>query len=141
MARHAASSSPRRHLLRAGLTLTAVGAVLSAGTAAAQAAPSALPLPLPLPGADQALGGVDTSSGSVITGTLTQAAASGLGPMKNARLNPLAGTEADPLDNTVGTQVADFQPVDSGAVTAPLSDGGAVKDLPVAGMLMSVLPG
>lgn len=117
--------------------MTAIGTVLSAGTAAAQAAP----LALPVPGADQALGSVEDTSGSVATDTLTQATASGLGPMKNMRLNPLAGTKANPLDNTVGTQIADFKPVDTGAVTGSLADGGAVKDLPVAGMVASLLPG
>lgn len=37
MARHALSRSRRRALLRAGLTVTAVGAALGAGGAAAQA--------------------------------------------------------------------------------------------------------
>ncbi|MEV7722756.1 hypothetical protein AB0Q93_36800, partial [Streptomyces sp. NPDC088184] len=49
MARHAFSKSRRRALLRAGLTVTAVGAALGAGGAAAQAAP----LPhVPVVGAD-----------------------------------------------------------------------------------------
>ncbi|MFJ2742717.1 hypothetical protein ACIO3O_23985 [Streptomyces sp. NPDC087440] len=136
MARHAASKSPRHDLLQAGLTMTVVGTVLAAGSAAAQAAP----LPLPA-GAEQALDGADAPSGSVITGTLMQATASGFGPMKNMRLNPVAGTGVNPLDNTVGTQVADFKPVDTGVLTRSLADGGAVKDLPVAGMVTSVLPG
>ncbi|CAM5262419.1 hypothetical protein SSPIM334S_05160 [Streptomyces spiroverticillatus] len=137
MARHAASKSPRRTLLKAGLTVTAVGAALSAGAGAAQAAAPSVPLA----GVGQALDEFGTSPGEALTGAVTHSAAGGLGPAKNMRLDPLAGTEVDPLSNTVGTQVADFKPVSTGAATDPLAKGGGLKDLPVAGKVTSVLPG
>ncbi|MCX5204622.1 hypothetical protein OG897_24595 [Streptomyces sp. NBC_00237] len=136
MARHAASKPPRRSLLRAGLTVTAVGAALTAGAGAAQAAPSA-----PSAGVGQEFGEFGTSPGEALTGALTHSAAGGLGPAKNIRLDPLAGTDVDPLNNTVGTQVADFKPVTTGAATGALAKGGGLKDLPVVGAVASVLPG
>ncbi|MFJ2744984.1 hypothetical protein ACIO3O_35610 [Streptomyces sp. NPDC087440] len=136
MARHAASKSPRRSLLKAGLTVTAVGAALAAGSGAAQAAPAA-----PLAGVGDALDEFGTSPGQALTGAVTHSATGGLAPAKNMRLDPLAGTEVDPLSNTVGTQVADFKPVSTGAATDPLAKGGSLKDLPVAGKVTSVLPG
>ncbi|MEU9354410.1 hypothetical protein AB0D65_26390 [Streptomyces griseoloalbus] len=49
------------------------------------------------------------------------------------RPNPLAGTGVDPLDNGVGTQVADFRPVDSRAVTGPVAQAPSVGSVPVVG--------
>jgi hypothetical protein len=139
MARHAASPFPRRSLLRAGLTVTAVGAALTAGAGAAQAAPAAPAAPPA--GVGQSVDDFGTSPGQALTGAVTHSAAGGLGPAKNMRLDPLAGTETDPLNNTVGTQVADFKSVSTGAATGPVSQGGGLKDLPVAGEVASVLPG
>ncbi|MFI0979822.1 hypothetical protein ACH4SP_22820 [Streptomyces sp. NPDC021093] len=148
MARHTAPRSPRRALLQAGLTVTAVGAALSAGAGAAQAAPAATPaalavapVTLPLPGVDQSLDEVGATPGQALTGALQHAAAGGIAPAKSMRLNPLAGTSVDPLDNTVGTQIADFQPVNTAAATAPLAKGAGLKDLPVVGTVTGALPG
>ncbi|MFI6727500.1 hypothetical protein NRF20_17680 [Streptomyces sp. R-74717] len=138
MARHALSKSRRRALLRAGLTVTAVGAALGAGGAAAQAAP--LPL-APAAGADSSLGGAGEATGSAATGTLGHSLENGIAPVTHLRLDPLAGTGVDPLDNAVATQVADFKPVSTAAVTDPVTSGGALKDLPVVGQVTEVLHG
>ncbi|MDQ8704163.1 hypothetical protein RCO28_16955 [Streptomyces sp. LHD-70] len=141
MARHAASRRPaHRTLMRAGLTLAAAGAALGAGgaaTASAQplpaAAPAAPPAQLPVP-----LGDLDVlAAGQALTGALPYAT----GPLKNLQLDPLAKTGVDPLDNAVGTQVADFQPVSTAAVTDPVTEGGTLGTLPVVGTATGLLPG
>ncbi|MEU0831843.1 hypothetical protein [Streptomyces sp. NPDC005969] len=124
MARHALSRSRRRALLRAGLTVTAVGAALGAGGAAAQAAP--LPA-APAPGADSSLDAVGGATGSAVTGALGH----GVSPVTNLQLDPLAKTGVDPLNNRAGARIADFEPVSTGAVTDPLSNGGALNDQPL----------
>ncbi|MEU1369409.1 hypothetical protein ABZ454_25190 [Streptomyces sp. NPDC005803] len=135
MARHALSKSRRRSLLRAGLTVAAVGAALGAGGAAAQAAP----LPLgQATGADTDLG---AASAAGIAGGLGHSLDNSVAPVTHLRLNPLAGTGVDPLDNAVGTQVADFKPISTEVATDPLTSGGALKDLPVAGQATGLLPG
>ncbi|MEW2487105.1 hypothetical protein [Streptomyces sp. NPDC048411] len=126
MARHALSRSRRRALLRAGLTVTAVGAALGAGGAAAQAAP--LPI-APAPGADSSVDAVGGATGGAVTGALGH----GVSPVTNLQLDPLAKTGVDPLSNRVGTQIADFKPVTTGTVTDPLSGGGGLNDLPSVG--------
>ncbi|WP_327369470.1 hypothetical protein [Streptomyces sp. NBC_01217] len=138
MARHALSRSRRRALLRAGLTVTAVGAALGAGGAAAQAAP--LPL-APAAGSDSSLGGVGEASGSAVTGALGHSLKNGVAPVTHLRLDPLAGTGVDPLDNAVGTQVADFKPLSTATLTDPVTSGGALKDLPVVGQVAGLLHG
>ncbi|MFE7109581.1 hypothetical protein ACFU98_19180 [Streptomyces sp. NPDC057575] len=138
MARHALSKSRRRALLRAGLTVTAVGAALGAGGAAAQAAP----LPhVPVAGADTGLGAAGEAAKGAVTGALGHSLSNGIAPVTHLRLDPLAGTGTDPLDNVVGTQVADFKPLSTAAVTDPLTSGGALKDLPLAGPLAQALHG
>ncbi|MDI3423561.1 hypothetical protein [Streptomyces luteolus] len=137
MARHAASRRPaHRTLMRAGLTLAAAGAALGAGgaaTAAAQPLPAAVPAQLPVP-----LGDLDVlAAGQALTGSLPYTT----GPLKNLQLDPLAKTGVDPLDNAVGTQVADFQPVSTAAVTDPVTDGGTLGTLPVVGTATGLLPG
>ncbi|MET7544312.1 MULTISPECIES: hypothetical protein [unclassified Streptomyces] len=133
MARHALSRSRRRALLRAGLTVTAVGAALGAGGAAAQAAP--LPV-VPASGADSSLGAVGDATGGA-TGALGHA----VSPITQLQLDPLANTGVDPLANGVGTQVADFKPLSTGVATDPLTSGGALKDLPVVGQVTGLLHG
>ncbi|MEU0086448.1 hypothetical protein [Streptomyces sp. NPDC006274] len=120
MARHAASRNQRRALLRAGLTVMAAGAALGAGGAAAHAAPAA--------GADAVAGGPLGAA----TGLLTNSV-SGVSELKSLQLHPLANTGVDPLDNAVGTQVADFKPVSTAFATDNITKGQALEDLPVAG--------
>ncbi|MFG2558329.1 hypothetical protein [Streptomyces sp. NPDC048496] len=134
MARHALSRSRRRALLRAGLTVTAVGAALGAGGAAAQAAP--LPI-APASGADSSLDAVGEATGGAVTGALGH----GVSPVTNLRLDPLAKTGVDPLSNRVGTQIADFKPVTTGIVTDPLSGGGSLNDLPLVGQVTGLVHG
>ncbi|WP_329614266.1 hypothetical protein OG244_14540 [Streptomyces brevispora] len=136
MARHALSKSRRRALLRAGLTVTAVGAALGAGGAAAQAAP--LPL-VQATGADSSLGEAFDAAGGGVAGALGHSLNSGIAPVTHLRLDPLAGTGTDPLDNAVGTQIADFKPISTAAVTDPVTSGGALKDLPVVGQVTGLL--
>uniref|UniRef100_A0AAU2VPR0 Secreted protein n=1 Tax=Streptomyces sp. NBC_00008 TaxID=2903610 RepID=A0AAU2VPR0_9ACTN len=139
MARHALSKSPRRALLRAGLTVTALGAALGAGGAAAQAAP--LPA-VPAAGSDSGssgLGAATDAAGGALTGALGPALDNSIAPVTHLRLDPLAGTGTDPLDNAVGTQIADFKPVSTALVTDPVTSGGALKDLPLVGQVTGLL--
>lgn len=138
MARHALSKPRRRALLRAGLTLTALGAALGAGGAAAQAAP--LPA-APATGADSTLGAVSDAAAPALTSALGYGLAGAVAPVTDLQLDPLAGTGVDPLDNAVGTQVADFKPVTTAIVTDPLTSGAALGDLPVAGQMTGLVTG
>ncbi|MGW7195128.1 hypothetical protein, partial [Streptomyces chryseus] len=81
------------------------------------------------------------ATGRALTGGLGAATAGGVGPVKDFHLNPLAGTGVDPLDNGLGTQVADFQPLSTAAVTAPLTQGDALRELPLVGPATGLLPG
>ncbi|MFJ2114422.1 hypothetical protein ACIOEX_21440 [Streptomyces sp. NPDC087850] len=137
MARHAAPPPPRRTLLRAGLTLTAGAAALGLGGGAAQAAP----VPLPASGTSDAPIVDIPVAGQAVGTALGYSAAGALRPVKTLKLNPLAGTGTDPLDNSVGTQVADFKPISTAIVTDPLTSGGALKDLPLVGDAVRLLPG
>ncbi|MER7912800.1 MULTISPECIES: hypothetical protein [unclassified Streptomyces] len=126
MARHAAPRTSRRSaLLKAGLTVTAAGAALVGAGAGAQAA---APVPLPV----DSLARTDAAAaGAGALGGVGHA----LGPLTRLQLDPLANTGVDPLDNGLGTQVADFKPVGTNLVTDHLTKGGAVADLPVVGPL------
>ncbi|MFF3453151.1 hypothetical protein ACFYXH_02255 [Streptomyces sp. NPDC002730] len=128
MARHTAPQSRRIALLRAGMTVAAVAAVLGAG-GAAQAAPMA-------PAGHDT---VDKGQGRSLAGMVTNSV-TGVGQVKSLQLNPLAKTGVNPLDNNVSTQVADFNPVATEAVTGPLANGAALKDLPVAKRATGALP-
>lgn len=122
--------------MRAGLTLTAAGAALGGGAVSAGAAePAAVPLASPVGDLDAA------AAGGAVAGALGTAANGGLAPVKHLKLNPLSGTGVDPLDNAVGTQVADFKPVTTAVATGPLAKGGALADLPLVGPASSLLPG
>ncbi|MGW0787141.1 hypothetical protein ACWD04_02550 [Streptomyces sp. NPDC002911] len=141
MARHALSKPRRRALLRAGLTLTALGAALGAGGAAAQAA--SLPAP-PATGSDTAdstLAAVKEAAAPAVTSALGYGLAGAVEPVTELQLDPLAGTGVDPLDNAVGTQVADFKPVSTALVTDPVTSGAALGDLPVAGEATGLVTG
>lgn len=136
MARHALSKPRHRALLRAGLTLTATVAALGAGGAvAAQAAPA----PVPATGADSTLGAVGDAAAPALTSALGYSLAGAVAPVTDLQIDPLAGTGVDPLDNAVGTQVADFKPVTTALVTGPLASGAALGDLPVAGQATGLL--
>jgi hypothetical protein len=121
------------------LTVTAAAATLAAAPVAS-AAPAAAPLAgaadaLPLPGVTGAL---PTQS---VLGALSTSVGNSLAPVKNLTLDPLSGTGTDPLDNAVGSQIADFRPVSTALVTGPITRGGSLSTLPVAGRLTRLLPG
>jgi hypothetical protein len=127
MARHAVSKTSRtarRAALRAGLTLTAASAAIGMGAVVAQAAPVTAAHPAAA-GEDSPLGGPTAIATGALTGSLTNA----LEPVGKLTINPLSGTGVDPLDNAVGTQVADFQPVSTAAVTGPLAHGASLSNL------------
>lgn len=105
MARHAAPKAPRPATLRAaGLTLSMAGAALAMAAGGAQAGELDVPA---------ALAGVSD-------------------PISNLKVNPLANTGVDPLDNGVATKVADFPSVGTGMVTGILTRGPSVGELPTA---------
>lgn len=133
MARHASASKPlSRALLRAGLTVTVAGAALGIGGAAtANAAPA------PAPPASDNL----PAAGEGVLRAVQEVAAGGIGPTKHLKLYPLAGTGVDPLDNAVGTRIADFKPVSTAPLTAPLTKGAALSDLPLVSTAAALLPG
>ena len=110
MARHKAPKTPTAR--RALAVLATAAAALGTGTATAVAADS---------------------------GTLLDDARSSVGAVADLQPNPLAGTGVDPLDNGVGTQVADFAPADSRAVTGPVAQAPSVDSIPVAGQATDTL--
>ncbi|MFG3220239.1 hypothetical protein [Streptomyces sp. NPDC048185] len=61
------------------------------------------------------------------------------GPVAGLKPNPLAGTGVDPLDNGVGTQVADFRPVSSTEVTRPVAQAESLGAVPGVGGATGVL--
>ncbi|WP_327353854.1 hypothetical protein [Streptomyces sp. NBC_01304] len=143
MARHAApknaSTTAPRGLLRAGLTVTLAGAALGGASGFASAAPVGVSQAI---GLSTPLGDFDASTpGEALTKAVQHSAAGGLAPAKRLRIDPLAGTGVDPLDNAVGTQVADFKPVSSAALTGPLASGGSLDDVPLVGPATGLLPG
>ncbi|WP_338672410.1 hypothetical protein V1460_05165 [Streptomyces sp. SCSIO 30461] len=132
MARHAKPRQPR--LRAAGLTVTvsAIGAAIGGGAGVAQAAEHAEPAPA-LPAYRVA----DLEPAPAV-GALTGATGAGAvgNPVRSVPLNPLAHTPVDPLNNGVGTQIADFKPVDTRQATGSL---GHVPDVPVAGPMLGGL--
>lgn len=104
--RHARPRTSRlsRAGLSAGLTLTAASAAVLSGSGAAQA---------DVIEAESALSSVRYA----------------VEPITEIQLNPLAKTGVDPLDNGVGTQIADFRPISTTDLTGPLADGASLADL------------
>ncbi|MER7759940.1 hypothetical protein [Streptomyces sp. NPDC097619] len=115
MARHSASGGTggaRRALRAAGLTVSMAGAALAAAAGGAQAGEISVP---------HALGGA-------------------LGPVQNLQVDPLANTGVDPLDNGVGTKVADFPAVSTTLVTDTVTKGAKVGELPGVSLVAPLLP-
>lgn len=139
MARHAVHPSPRRALLRAGLTVTAAGAALGLAGAAAQAAAPAAPASAS--DIDTPLTGAGTAAANGLVGAVTHTVSGGVSPIMKLQLDPLANTGTDPLDNAVGTQIADFKPLTTAVVTGPVTDGAALADLPVIGGATQLITG
>ncbi|MEU5596197.1 hypothetical protein [Streptomyces sp. NPDC020298] len=122
MARHA--SPHNLAVQRALIALAAAGAALGAGAATASAAPVSVegahgPL---------SLSDLDPQAGAQAVGDSVSYTT---GSVANLKPNPLAGTGSDPLNNAVGTQVADFRPMSSKALTGPVTDAHSVGSVPV----------
>lgn len=76
------------------------------------------------------LGKIDPESGlQAATGTLGYVT----GPVAGLKPNPLAGTGVDPLDNGIGTDLADFKPMTSQALTGPVAQAQSIGSIPVVG--------
>ncbi|MEV7502834.1 hypothetical protein [Streptomyces sp. NPDC093018] len=132
MARH--SKSQHRTARRALFALVTTGAALGAGAATAHADTDA-PL-VQVPWRPTSLGNIDPQAGlTALTGTVGYVT----GPVAGLKPNPLAGTGVDPLDNGVGTQVADFKPVGSQMLTAPIAEAQSLGSLPVVGQVLAGL--
>ncbi|MFE6165283.1 hypothetical protein ACFQ7F_40980 [Streptomyces sp. NPDC056486] len=138
MARHAtASKHLSRALLRAGLTVSIAGTALGIGGAATA---NAAPAPTPQASDSQASDNLPAAGEGVLR-AMQEVTAGGLAPIKDLKLNPLAGTGSDPLDNAVGTKIADFKPVSTAPLTAPLTKGASLGELPLVGQATELLPG
>ncbi|MEU0204014.1 MULTISPECIES: hypothetical protein [unclassified Streptomyces] len=132
MARH---DSPKKPTARRALAVLATaGAALGAGTATAAAdAESVLGVVNTRP---TSLGRIDPQSGlQATTGTLGYVT----GPVAGLKPNPLAGTGVDPLDNGVGTKLADFKPMTSQALTGPVAQAQSIASIPVVGQAAGLL--
>lgn len=110
MARHKAPKTPTAR--RALAVLATAGVALGIGATAAAAADSEAVL---------------DDAGQVV------------GTVADLKPNPLAGTGVDPLDNGVGTQVADFRAVDSREVTGPVAQAESVGSIPGVGQVTDLL--
>ncbi|MGK4581456.1 hypothetical protein [Kitasatospora sp. HPMI-4] len=121
----------------AGL-LTALGAALLLGAAApaASAAPATTGPALPKPSTE--LQNVEVAP--ALAGALG-ALGYAVKPAKELRLDPWANSGADVLNNGVSLEPDGVKPVQSSALTGPLSAGGGPKDLAGVGPLLGVLPG
>ncbi|MFF5017744.1 hypothetical protein [Streptomyces sp. NPDC001165] len=133
MARHASPQHPTAR--RALIALATAGAALGAGAATAHAA--AAPV-LDVPWRPTSLGNVDPDAGlTALTGTVGYVT----GPVAGLKPNPLAGTGVDPLNNGVGTQVADFKPVGTQMVTGPVAQAKSLSAVPGVGLVTGLLGG
>ncbi|MER7835376.1 hypothetical protein ABTY98_05545 [Streptomyces sp. NPDC096040] len=133
MARTASSPTPTAQ--RALVALATAGVALGAGTATAAAdtqhilGPSVNARP-------SSLGHIDPKAGMQSLGAMLPYVT---GPVAGLKPNPLAGTGVDPLDNGVGTQLADFQPVSSKMLTGPVAQAPSVGEIPVVGQAAGAL--
>jgi len=132
MARHAPLQNPTAQ--RALVALATAGAALGAGAAAAAA--DAEPVLDVMRTRPTSLGNIDPQAGlGALTGTVGYVT----GPVAGLKPNPLAGTGVDPLDNGVGTQLADFKPLTSQALTGPLAQAPSIGSIPVIGQAVEGL--
>ncbi|MET9758304.1 hypothetical protein ABZ016_04510 [Streptomyces sp. NPDC006372] len=131
MARHVSPKKPTAQRVLA--VLATAGVALGAGTASAAA------------GTDSVVKTVGTSLGK--TGpesglrTTTDTVGHVTAPATGLKPNPLAGTGVDPLDNGVGTEVADFKPVESREVTGPVAQAPSVGDALALGQVTRPVSG
>ncbi|MFI9152213.1 hypothetical protein [Streptomyces sp. NPDC053367] len=123
MARH--DDSPNSPGRRALAVLATAGVALGASaTTAAAADEPALDVVRTRP---TSLGRIDPQAGlAALTGSVQYVT----GSVSGLKPNPLAGTGVDPLDNGVGTQLADFQPLTSQALTGPVAQAQSIGSIP-----------
>jgi hypothetical protein len=118
---------------RALVALATAGVALGAGATAASAAEPVLDVVRTRP---TSLGNVDPQAGlQSLTGTVGYVT----GPVAGLKPNPLAGTGVDPLDNGAGTQLADFQPLATQALTGPVAQAQSIGSMPVVGQVAGLL--
>ncbi|WP_028802980.1 hypothetical protein [Streptomyces sp. 142MFCol3.1] len=136
MARHAARQTT---MARTTVRIAAAVGVVAAGAAAASPAfADAAPVVDVMRTRPTSMGNLDPQAGvKALTGTVGYVT----GPVEGLKPNPLAGTGVDPLDNGVGTQLADFKPLSSQALTRPLAQAPSVGSLPVLGRATGLLHG
>ncbi|WP_367321158.1 hypothetical protein [Streptomyces sp. HUAS ZL42] len=132
MGRHRIPQNPTGR--RALVALATAGVALGAGAGTACAGSE--PVVDVLRTHPTSLGEIDPQSGlHALKGTVGHVT----GPVSDLRPNPLAGTGVDPLDNGVGTQVADFAPVSSQALTGPVTQARSIGSVPVVGEAAGLL--
>ncbi|MBC7272301.1 MAG: hypothetical protein H5T76_26945 [Streptomyces sp.] len=128
---------PRPAARRAFAALATAGVALGAGTGTAAAAEAEQMLGM-VNYRPTSVGKIDPQSGlQALTGTVGYVT----GPVAGLKPNPLAGTGVDPLDNGIGTQLADFQPLTSQALTRPIAQAPSLGSVPVLGQVTGVLGG
>ncbi|MET7387323.1 hypothetical protein [Streptomyces sp. NPDC005385] len=134
MVRHAAQPTS---LARTTARIAAAVGVVAAGAAAASpAVADSAPAVDVLRTRPTSLGNIDPQAGlRALTGTVGYVT----GPIEGLKPNPLAGTGVDPLDNGVGTQLADFKPLSSKTLTGPLAQAPSVGSIPVLGQVTGLL--
>jgi hypothetical protein len=135
MARHAAQQNT---LARKTARIAAMVGMAAAGAAVASPAAFASTAPVvnALDTRPASLGDVEPQAGlQALTGTVGHVT----GTVEGLKPNPLAGTGVDPLDNAVGTQLADFKPLSSKALTGPVAEAQSIGAIPVAGQAAGLL--
>ncbi|MFF9621814.1 hypothetical protein [Streptomyces griseosporeus] len=135
MARHDSPQTPAGR--RALVALATAGVALGAGAASASAA-DAEPVLDVVKTRPSSLGKIDPRAGTAaLTGTVGYVT----GPVAGLKPNPLAGTGVDPLDNGVATQLGDFQPLATQALTQPVAQAQSLGAVPVLGQATGLLGG
>ncbi|MGW3447550.1 hypothetical protein [Streptomyces sp. NPDC001076] len=129
MSRHASSPTPTAR--RALTALATAGVALGAG--AATAAADTQPAVDVVRTRPTSLGRIDPQAGVRALGAMLPYVTGSVAALKP---NPLAGTGVDPLDNGVGTQLADFKPLRSKMVTGPVAQAPSVGAMPVVGQIL-----
>ncbi|MFD3312856.1 hypothetical protein [Streptomyces sp. NPDC058656] len=132
MARFPASQNPTAR--RALLALTTAG--IAVGVGATSAAADTEPVVDVVRTRPTSLGNVNPQAGvQALTGTVGYVT----GPVAGLKPNPLAGTGVDPLDNGLATQVADFPPLATTMLTAPVAQAQSLGAVPVLGQVTGLL--
>ncbi|MFD4572265.1 hypothetical protein ACFWNK_28000 [Streptomyces sp. NPDC058417] len=137
MGRHGTPTSPSHPTGRRVLAaLATAGAALGAGASAAAADTD--PVVDVMRTSPTSVGRIDPQAG--VQGALG-ALPYVTGALSDLKPNPLAGTGVDPLDNGVGTQLADFKPLTSQMLTGPVAQAQSIGSIPVLGQVTGLLGG